>query len=349
MPEGTQSPIDRPLLREGTSFEILKEGAVHITGPGTDAFIIDDGTVTVLQACDGRTLPEVAEELNSKYGWGLSAEDVMEILQRWVTYGYLEGTKVRSRRLVKFNPSILLSILKPLQLLYGRKWVAAASIVLAVAGYVMTLALGRGLVDAIGSVARFNVIAGPVVVILCYYLGYSVTAFFHELGHALAIRRFEGEVPEIGVQRNFNFYVLSNRDILLTPDDKIWYYAGGMLSDTVWWVGAWIWWILAPGPVPLFLLVPQTVYFLVFAYAPSGNSDMAMVMREVIGWKPLARIGRTPDWRKGWKAAQATQQALEIIRLGMAGFLLVFVAVVDWLLVLLYVIYRLARKGLNRL
>ena len=341
--------MDNPRVREGIEYRTLKEGAVHISGPGLDAFIIDDGTAAVLELCDGRPLPDLCQEINDNWGWGLSEDDLKDILARWVTYGYLAGTEVQSRRLVRFDPAGLLRLLKPLQLLYGRRIVGLAALLLALTGFVLTFARGADLITALSDLARFHLILGPVVVILGYYLGYSVTAFFHELGHALAIRRFDGEVPEIGIQRNFNFYVLANRDILLTPEDRIWYYAGGLLSDTVWWVGAWIWWILAPGPVPLFLLLPQTVYFLVYAYAPSGSSDMAMVLREAVSWTPLVRIRKAPDWRAKWREAPFLQVTLEVIRLGLALFLLVFTAVVDWLLLVWYVIYRMARKGLNRL
>jgi hypothetical protein len=347
-PEST-TPLDYPLVREGVEYRILKGGAVHISGPGLDAFIIDDGTAAVLEMCDGRSLSDLCGEINNRYGWGLGDDDVRDILTRWVTYGYLEGSEVKSRRMVKFDPAGLLRLVRPLQYLYGRRLIGIIALLLAAAGFVLTFARGADLIVALGDLARFHLILGPVVVILGYYLGYSVTAFFHELGHALAIRRFDGEVPEIGIQRNLNFYVLSNRDILLTPEDRIWYYAGGLLSDTVWWVGAWIWWILAPGPVPLFLLLPQTVYFLVYAWAPSGASDMAMVLREAVSWKPLTRFRKAPDWLERWRTAPCIQVALEIVRLGMALFLLVFTAVADWLLLVLYVIYRIARKGLNRL
>lgn len=339
----------QPVLRAGTRFETLKQGAVYISGQETDAFIIDDGTATVLKACDGRSLSELGEEFRKSYGWDLSEDDLKDILNRWLTYGYLEGSEVHSRRLVKFDPTSLLRLCKPLQVLYGKWWVGSSAALFAASAYVLTFIEGPSLIDEISSIARIHLIGGPVLVIAGYYLGYSVTAFFHELGHALAIRRFDGEVPEIGIQRNSNFYVLANRDILLTAEDKIWYYAGGLLSDTVWWIGAWIWWLLAPGPAPLFLLLPQTVYFMVFAYAPSGNSDMAMVLREAVGWTPIPRPGRTGDWRKRWRAAPAVQRLLEVTRLCMAGFLLVFVAVTDWLLLVLYVVYRLVRKGLNRL
>jgi len=288
------TPLDNPLIREGVEYRTLKEGAVQISGPGLDAFIIDDGTAAVLELCDGRPIADLCAVIEERFGWGLGVADVQDILKRWVTYGYLEGSEVKSRRMVTFDPAGLLRVVKPLQFFYGRRWVGIIALLLAAAGFVLTFARGADLVGAVGDLARFHLILGPVTVILGYYLGYSVTAFFHELGHALAIRRFDGEVPEIGIQRNFNFYVLSNRDILLTPEDRIWYYAGGLLSDTVWWVGAWIWWILAPGPVPLFLLLPQTVYFLVYAWAPSGTSDMAMVLREAVSWKPLTRFRKAP-------------------------------------------------------
>ncbi|MFC1544481.1 hypothetical protein ACFL4Y_04435, partial [Gemmatimonadota bacterium] len=159
--------------------------------------------------------------------------------------------------------------------------------------------------------------------------------------------RWGGEVPEIGIQRNANFYCLANRGILQTTDARLWYYGGGLLSDAVWWGLAWAWWLIAPGPVPLFLLAPQTVYFLVFAYAPSGNSDMAKILHAALGWKPLSRPGK--GWLARWRTAGAAQRVIESLRLLVAASLAVYVGLQDVVLLLLYALYRLGRKGLNRI
>ena len=339
--------MERPKVRDGTIYQALTHGAVYISGPKVDAFITDDGTATVLQACDGRSLPELCEEFKTRYGWDLTGEDLVEILGSWARVGYLEGTPVRSRRLVRFNPAGLLRLFGPLQSLYGKSTTAVIAALFAAAGYILTLMNGADLVAALSALARSAAPLGAIVLIAGYYLGYSVTAFFHELGHALAVRRFEGEVPEIGIQRNTNFYVLANREVLQSSKARIWYFAGGLLSDTVWWLIAWVWWLLAPGPVPLCLLVPQTVYFLVFAYAPSGNSDMAKVLKETVGWQALARPGRA--WSAKWKKAPLKQKALEVVRLAAAAGLTVYLVIQDALLVGLYIVYRLARKGLNRI
>ncbi len=343
------SPLDAPRLKAGVTLTTLQRGAVHVSGPGLDAYITDEGTATVLEVCDGRSPGEIAAGLNERFGWALTADDVRGLLERWAGWGYLEGTPTRSERLVRGDPSPLLRLLRPLGGLYGRRLTAIAAGLAAAAGLVLTVLFGSRVLAALGELARFHPVAGPVIAILGYYLGYSVTAFFHELGHALAVHWHGGEVPEIGIRRNCNFYVLANRDILLTPADRIWYYAGGLLSDTVWWLGAWVWWLLAPGPIPLFLLVPQTVYFLLYAWAPSGHSDAALVLREAVGWKPLARIRRGTDWRKQWTTAPPGQRALEITRLLLSIALIIFVAVRDTWLIVLYCIYRLLRKGLNRL
>jgi hypothetical protein len=135
--------------------------------------------------------------------------------------------------------------------------------------------------------------------------------------------------------------------MLQTSQARIWYYGGGLLSDTVWWAIAWTWWMLAPGPIPLFLLVPQTVYFLVYAYAPSGNSDMAKIFKEAYGWNALARPGK--GWVARWRAAPLSQRAVEVARLSATAFLVVFIGITDLVLLGLYVAYRFARKLLNRI
>jgi hypothetical protein len=105
--------------------------------------------------------------------------------------------------------------------------------------------------------------------------------------------------------------------------------------------------MLAPGPVPLFLLVPQTVYFLVYAYAPSGNSDMAKIFQEAYGWKALARPGK--GWVSRWREAQPRQRAIEAVRLSLTAFLVVFIGITDLVLLGLYAAYRFVRKLLNRI
>jgi hypothetical protein len=326
----------------------LNGGAVYVSGPETDAFILDEGTAAVLEACEGQSLAELSEGLQSRYGWELPPADLARLLEAWARLGYLEGSPVRPRRPVRFDPSTLLRLLRPIQALYGKSLTIAAALGLASLGLALTVLRGPEVVDGLTAFRQFHPILGPVLTILCYYLGYSITAFFHELGHALAVRRFQGEVPEIGIQRNTNFYVLANREILNTSQARIWYYGGGLLSDTVWWAIAWVWWVTAPGPIPLFLLVPQTVYFLVFAYAPSGNSDMAKIFREAFGWNALSRPGKK-GWTRRWAEAPNEQRAVELLRLTIAGVLVIFVGINDIVLVGLYAVYRLARKGLNRI
>jgi|GEM_PF-1100258 len=343
------SPLEAPRLKEGVTLTPLQQGAVLVEGPGLDTWITDEGTATVLEVSDGRGVDEIAAELNKRFNWGMTGRAVSGLLERWAKWGYLDGTPTHSDRLLRADPARLLRLLTPLTRLYGRRLTALAAGALALAALILTVMHGPRVVAQYGQIARLHPVWGAALAILGYYLGYSVTAFFHELGHALAVHRHGGEVPEIGIRRNFNFFVLANRDILLTPADRIWYYAGGLLSDTVWWFGAWVWWLAAPGPLPLFLLVPQTVYFLLYAWAPSGYSDAALVLREAVGWTPLARIRRGTDWRERWKEAPLAQRALELVRLTLGGALIVFIALSDLYLIVLYIIYRLLRKGLNRL
>jgi len=338
--------LEKPAMKEGTTFKSLKNGAVYISGPQIDAFITDDGTSTVLQACNGRTLSQLSEEFKNRYGWNLPEEEIAGILKPWAGVGYLEGTPTSTKRLLHFDPAPLLSLFRPFQVFFGRRLTAIAALLFAAAGYIFTVLHGADVAAQLSILAEQSPPLGGLGLIAGYYLGYAVTAFFHELGHSLAVRRFDGEVPEIGIQRNTNFYVLANREVLQTSRARVWYLAGGLLSDTLWWLIAWIWWLNAPGLIPLFLLVPQTIYFLVFAYAPSGNSDMAKVLRETTGWKPLARPGR--GWSARWKNAPLTQRAIELMRLAIATGLVTFLIINDVLLIGLYILYRLARKGLNR-
>jgi len=338
--------LEKPAIKEGTTFQSLKNGAVYISGPQIDAFITDDGTATVLQACDGRTLSQLSEEFKIRYNWNLPEKEIAVILKTWAGVGYLEGTPTRIRRLIHFDPAPLLRLFRPLQVFFGRRFTVITALFFAAAGYTFTVLHGADVAAQLSNLAGSAPPLGGLGLIMGYYLGYSVTAFFHELGHSLAVRRFDGEVPEIGIQRNTNFYVLANREVLQTSRARIWYLAGGLLSDTLWWLAAWIWWLIAPGLIPLFLLVPQTIYFLVFAYAPSGNSDMAKIWRETAGWKPLARPGR--GWSARWKGAPLTQRAIEVMRLAIATGLVAFLTYHHILLIGLYILYRLARKGLNR-
>ncbi len=341
-------PLAHPRLRAEVVRRRLPGGAVLVGGPGIDRFVVDEGTATVLEACDGRTLPEVTGDLNRRHGWELTPEEVQGVIEPFGRFGYFEGTTYRSRRLLHGDPLWLLRMLKPLARLYGRTWVAVGTLLLAAGGYALTLWYGPTLLDAYGDLARFHPVGGPIVAIIGYYLGYSILALAHELGHALAVHRLGGAVPEIGIRSNFNFFVLCDRSVLRTTSDRVWYYAGGLLSDVVWWVVAWVWWLAAPSPIPLLLVTPQTVYFLVYAWAPSGQSDAALVLRELLGWCPLPRIGRASSGLSGWREAPWPQRGLEVARLSIALGLLVFVASRDLLILLLYLVYRLVRKILGR-
>ncbi len=340
---------DAPRLRPGTTLTELSRGSVLVRGPKTDAFITDGGTAGVLQACDGRSLDELSVGLRDRYGWTLSVDDLREILTKWARYGYLEGTPFPHRRLVRLDPAPLLKLLRPLAGLFGRRWLAAFSVLAALAGLGLTLGYGAGLPPPLSRLIRTAPPWGALATLVSYYLGYMVTAFFHELGHALAVHRLGGEVPEIGVQRNLNFYVLSNREVLQKTPEKLWYYGGGLLSDTFWWLGAWIWWLLAPGYIPLFLLVPQCVYFIVLAWAPTGASDMALMLQSALGWALLPRAFRQEGWAGRWRRAPRPQVLLEGLRLAASTALLVYVAWHDVLLILVYAVYRTVRRGMNRL
>jgi hypothetical protein len=340
---------DAPRLRPGTTLTELNRGSVLVRGQETDAFITDEGTAGVLQACDGRTLAGLSAGLRERFGWGLTPDDLREILTKWARYGYLDGTPLPRRRLVRIDPAPLLRLLRPLAGLYGRGGLAALAALAALAGLGLTLRFGAGLLEPLSRLIRSAPPWGALATMVCYYVGYMVTAFWHELGHALAVHRLGGEVPEIGVQRSLNFYVLSNREVLQTTQEKLWYYGGGLLSDTFWWLGAWIWWLLAPGYMPLFLLVPQCVYFIILAWAPTGASDMALMLQSALGWGLLPRAFRQEGWAGRWRRAPRPQVLLEGLRLAASTALLVYVAWHDVLLILVYALYRMARRGMNRL
>lgn len=341
-------PLERPRLREDVEFHPLGSGSVLVGSRAIDRFVIDAGTAALLGDCDGRPLPVIVAALNARCDTSFTEADVRLILQSLLPFGYLDGVEGRSRRLVRGDPQRLLGLLRPLSRLYGKRWVAGSAIGLAVFGLGMTVWQGTALIEAYGRLVRLHPVGGPLLGITGWYLGYSVLAVGHELGHALAVYRLGGAVPEIGLRSNLNFFVLSDRAVLEHPADRVWYFAGGLLSDVFWWAVLWIWWLAAPGPVPLLLLAPQTVYMLVYAWAPSGRSDAALVLRELVGWEPLPRPGREPGWMVAWRRARPAQRLLEVSRSTLAAALLVFVAIRDPLLFAIYLVYRLLRRLLSR-
>src|SRR5207249_10303625 len=118
----------------------------------------------------------------------------------------------------------------------------------------------------IGEVAR-AARSRPAATVLLYYLTFIPIALLHELGHAVVIRYYGGEVPEIVVRHNAHFAVLTNTSVLKERMERVWYLSMGTVVDVYIWLALLIAFHYRHDYLLLMFLLPQTIYFLLYSYS----------------------------------------------------------------------------------
>jgi putative peptide zinc metalloprotease protein len=133
---------------------------------------------------------------------------------------------------------------------------------------------------------------------ILYYTLFIPVGLLHELGHAVVCRRFGGETLEVGfVLSSANPVVKSNTAALETDRAKILYYAGGVFLDMFVFfilVNIWLRW---PNYWTTLLLLPQTVFVLLFSYTMQAEQDFPKIVSQ---WTGIPEAGGRRAFLKEW-------------------------------------------------
>jgi hypothetical protein len=180
-----------------------------------------------------------------------------------------------------------------------------------------------------------------------YYLTFIPIALLHELGHAVVINYYGGEVPEIVIRRNAHFAVLFNSSVLKERKQSLWYLSMGTVVDVYIWLALLIAFHYTSHYLLLMCLLPQTVYFLLYSYSIFNNSDylkiVAIWLDQPIPASPWKFL------RSGWRKRPESKPARQllymmtgslIVKLALTGFLIWTFLVKEYRVMILYVVYK---------
>lgn len=293
--------------------------------------------------CDGRSLEELKELAPERLGFEVTVEELQPTVEYLSELGLLEGTKSNSNHHRLIDASRLIARLGPLVRFVITKWFALVTLLSLLACIGLLIVDRDRFVDQVALAAREH----PLSSMLLYYLTFIPIALLHELGHAVVIGYYGGEVPEIVIRNNAHFAVLSNTTVLKERKQMLWYLIMGTVVDVYIWLALLIAFHYASHYLLLMFLLPQTIYFLLYSYSIFNNSDYLKI---IATWLDQPTPPRPWEFLlSGWRKrpeSRAGRQLLYImtisfvIKLILTAFLIWTFLRKEYRVLVLYVIYR---------
>jgi len=332
-----------PVCRSGIEARPLANGMVYLRHPKFSSQIIKRETWAFLQMCDGSGLEELKEQIATRLGFKLTLDQVRESVDSFAGRGIFEGTTETDRFYRLCDASPLIARLAPLVRWVASKWFAALTLAALLTCLALLAADWQPFISEVGRAARTR----PAATVLLYYLTFIPIALLHELGHAVVIRYYGGEVPEIVVRHNAHFAVLTNTSVLKDRMARVWYLSMGTVVDVYIWLALLIAFHYRRDYVALVFLLPQTIYFLLYSYSIFKNSDYLKAVAAGLGQPVPARPWDfiRASWRKrpesaaGRKLLQVMTASLAV-KLAVTIFLIWTFARAEYRVLVLYAIYR---------
>jgi hypothetical protein len=335
--------LNRPLCRSGISARELVNGMVYLRHRKLPSQIINITQWNFLQMCDGRNLEDLKELAPVRLGFEVSVDQLRPTVEYLAEMGLLEGTTSTSNHHRVADASRLIDLIAPLVRAATTKWFAWVTLLASFSCIGLLIADWHRFVDQVALAAREH----PVASILLYYLTFIPIALLHELGHAVVIRYYGGEVPEIVIRRNGHFAVLSNSTVLKERKQLLWFLSMGSVVDIYIWLALLIAFHYTSNYLLLMLLLPQTVYVLVYSYSIFNNSDFLKI---VATWLELPVPPRPWEYvRNGWRRRPETKTARQlvytmtislVIKLALTAFLIWTFLMKEHRVLILYAIYK---------
>lgn len=321
----------------------LTNGMVYIRHPKLSSQIVNRESWAFLQMCDGRSLEELNQQIAERLGFRITLDQLRSSVKQFAEQGLFEGTIEVNRNYRLLDASRLVSCLAPLVRWLASWWFAAITLVALVGCIALLVADWGRLTGEVAHAARVR----PVATILLYYLTFIPIALLHELGHAIVIRYYGGEVPEILLRSNAHFAVLTNKSVLKERPQMIWYLSMGTVVDIYIWLALLIAFHYHSNYLLLMFLLPQTIYFMIHSYSIFNNSDYLKILTACLG-QPVP----THPWnflRDSWRTRPKTKSESKLVytMTGSLAVKLVLTAVIIWTfawkeyrVLILYVVYR---------
>jgi len=296
-----------------------------------------------LDMCDGRSLEELKELAPNRLGFEVTVEQLQSTVEYLAELGLLEGTKGVSNHHRVFDASPLIERLAPMVRLVTTRSFAWFTLLTLLASLLLLAADWHRFIDQVAHAAR----AHPFRLMILYYVTFIPIALLHELGHAVVINYYGGEVPEIVIRNNAHFAVLSNATVLKERRQLLWYLSMGTVVDIYIWLALLLAFHYSSNYLLLMFLLPQTIYFLLYSYSIFNNSDYLKIIATWIEqpvpanpWK-FVRAG----WQKRPEAMPARRLLYVMtvsltIKLALTAFLIWTFLVKEYRVLILYVVYK---------
>jgi hypothetical protein len=334
---------NQPRCRDGIVSQPLKNGMVLVRHPKFSSQILNQQSWAFLQMCDGRTLAELNEEIAKNLGFRLTLDQLRTSVNEFATIGVFDGASPVIRNYRLMDASSLLSRLSPLNRLVTTNLFAAVTFSALVVSLVLLIIDWTRFVEAAAVAVRER----PVSTLLLYYVTFIPIALIHEVGHALVIAGNGGEVPEIVLRSDAHFAVVTNKTVLKSRADRLWYLGMGTVTDIYIWLVLLIGFHFSSSYILLMFLLPQTVYFLLYSYSIFKGSDFLKALAawydEPVPSNPWKFI--RDNWRKLPERASARKLLYVMtvslaVKLAVTAFVIWTFAVVEFRVLVLYAVYK---------
>ena len=335
--------LNRPVCRSGIAARALANGMVYLRHPKFSSQIINVAQWSFLEMCDGRSLEELRELAPARLGFEVTVDELQSTVEYLAELGVLEGTKNTSNYYRVVDASPLIARLAPLVQVLATRWFGWFTLLVLLASVGLLVSDWGRFIDEVAQAAREH----PVASIVLYYLTFIPIALLHELGHAVVINYYGGEVPEIVIRSNAHFALLSNSSVLKERKQLLWYLSMGTIMDIYVWMALLIAFHYTSHYLLLMFLLPQTVYFLLYSYSIFNNSDYLKVVAIWFDQPVPAR-----PWEilsSGWRKRPETKAARQllyimtlslVIKLALTAFLVWTFLIKEYRVLILYVVYK---------
>ena len=336
--------LNRPVCRGGIAARKLANGMVYLRHPKFSSQIINVTQWNFLEMCDGRSLEELKELAPARLGFEVTVDQLRSTVDYLAELGVLEGTTGASSHTRVVDASPLIARLAPVVGAVTTRWFAFVTLLVLLASVGLLIADWARFTNAVAQAAHEH----PAASIVLYYLTFIPIALLHELGHAVVINYYGGEVPEIVIRSNAHFAVLSNTSVLKERKQLLWYLSMGTVVDIYIWLALLIAFHYSSHYLLLMFLLPQTIYFLLYSYSIFNNSDYLKI---VAIWLDQPTPPRPWQFlRGGWRKPPETKPARQllyimtvslVVKIVVTAFLIWTFARKEYRVLMLYVIYKL--------